>query len=319
MNGVMLLRILDMSLTESCKSCWEEGDVQIAKMKAKTSTVLVGLIGPSTKEEKDEADYAHRTPCRTCFLLAHSLSNCHHSFYMMHGWKTRTYVSNRCSSTGSNFVFWFCWEHCDAPAWIGFGRRATSCSAGFTTVLQERGASADRSKVHHSVRENLKSSPSQDPTSTGKLVALFSSKNRSNQEKTFPHNVFFGSEPFFDSWKEITCLLKRDLNSWSRNIKWSLLTLALVNFSGKLVLSGWNWRMAISDMKDLEESNSVYRKNWALERKHFEKLRLEAFTKWENWRELRNLRVHELSVCKLRERVSCHNTGAHFTDTWIEG
>ena len=40
--------------------------------------------------------------------------------------------------------------------------------------LQEREANAERSQVYHSQRENLMSSSSQDPTSTGKLVALFS-------------------------------------------------------------------------------------------------------------------------------------------------
>ena len=30
-------------------------------------------------------------------------------------------------------------------------------------------------------------------------------------------------------------------------------TLASVNFSGKLILSGWNWSMPITDMKNLEE------------------------------------------------------------------
>ena len=38
---------------------------------------------------------------------------------------------------------------------------------------QELGASAGRSQVYHSERENLMSSSSQDPTSTGKLVAVF--------------------------------------------------------------------------------------------------------------------------------------------------
>ena len=47
--------------------------------------------------------------------------------------------------------------------------------------LQERGASAERSQENHSERENLMSSSSRDPTSTGKLVAVFSSQNRMNQ------------------------------------------------------------------------------------------------------------------------------------------
>ena len=75
---------------------------------------------------------------------------------------------------------------------------------------------------------------------------------------------------------EITCLLKRDLNSWSRNTKRNLLTLALVNFSNKLMLSDWNWRTPISDMPNLEES------------KFDNTLRLEVSTKWENWRELKH-------------------------------
>ena len=43
--------------------------------------------------------------------------------------------------------------------------------------LQERESSAERSQVYHSERENVKCSSSQDPISTGKLVALFSSQN----------------------------------------------------------------------------------------------------------------------------------------------
>ena len=71
--------------------------------------------------------------------------------------------------------------------------------------LQEREANAERSQEEHSERENLMSSSSQDPISTGKPVALFSSKSRLNQE-TFSdredlplrHPQVFGSnEPFF--------------------------------------------------------------------------------------------------------------------------
>ena len=70
--------------------------------------------------------------------------------------------------------------------------------------LQEREASAERSQVYHSERENLMSSSSQDPTSTGKPVALFSSQNRLNQDTVSDRDVFslrhqqvFGStEPF---------------------------------------------------------------------------------------------------------------------------
>ena len=99
--------------------------------------------------------------------------------------------------------------------------------------LQEREEGADRSQVHHSERENLMSSSSQDLTSTGKLVAVFSSTNRLNQE-TFPTEKIFPSEinkflgavnrssdsltrqmlrNLFLMGTEITCLLQRDLNS----------------------------------------------------------------------------------------------------------
>ena len=43
-------------------------------------------------------------------------------------------------------------------------------------------ANADRPQVYHSVRENLVSNSSQVPKSTKRPVALFSNKNRSNQE-----------------------------------------------------------------------------------------------------------------------------------------
>ena len=44
--------------------------------------------------------------------------------------------------------------------------------------LQEREENAGRSQVYHSKRQDLTSSSSQDPITTGRLVALFSSKNR---------------------------------------------------------------------------------------------------------------------------------------------
>ena len=95
--------------------------------------------------------------------------------------------------TENSFDLIFCWEHCDAPSWIRFGRWANSCSAGFSPLyLQEREANADRSQFCHSVRENFMSSSSQVTKSTGKPVTLFSSKNRSNQGM-FPDREDFSS------------------------------------------------------------------------------------------------------------------------------
>ena len=71
--------------------------------------------------------------------------------------------------------------------------------------VQEQEASAEHSQVFHSERENLMSSSSHDPIGTGKLVALFSSHNRLNQETfsdreefSLRHQQVFGStESFF--------------------------------------------------------------------------------------------------------------------------
>ena len=56
--------------------------------------------------------------------------------------------------------------------------------------LHYRGASAERSQVYHCERENLMARSSQDPTSTRKPVAVFSSQNRLNQD-TFPIQTNF--------------------------------------------------------------------------------------------------------------------------------
>ena len=58
--------------------------------------------------------------------------------------------------------------------------------------MQEREASAERSQVYHSERENLMPSSSRDPISTGKLAALFSSQNRLYQD-TFSDRQDFSS------------------------------------------------------------------------------------------------------------------------------
>ena len=62
----------------------------------------------------------------------------------------------------------------------------------------------------------------------------------------------------------------------------SLLTLALVNFNDKLILSGWNWMKQIVGMKNLKESMFDLKKNWLWERKHFEILVSETSMKRTN-------------------------------------
>ena len=67
--------------------------------------------------------------------------------------------------------------------------------------LQERGARAERLQVYHSERENFMSSSSQDPTRTGKPVAVFSSQNRSNQD-TFSDRDEFSLETSTGFWEQ---------------------------------------------------------------------------------------------------------------------
>ena len=71
------------------------------------------------------------------------------------------------------------------------------------------------------------SSSSQDPTSTGKFVALFATQNRLNQETSsdredfpFRHQQVFGSNELFFRFSS----------------------------SNKLMFSDWNWRTPILDM-----------------------------------------------------------------------
>ena len=76
------------------------------------------------------------------------------------------------------------------------------------------------------LQENLKSSSSQDPISTEKLVAFFSSRNSLNQgtssdREDFLEDMNFSSDSptrqtlrnLFLMGIEITCLVRRDLNS----------------------------------------------------------------------------------------------------------
>ena len=90
--------------------------------------------------------------------------------------------------------------------------------------LQEREASAERSQVYHSERENLMSSSSQDPFKPKKfeLRNVFSQRGFSRRTSTgFWETLNFSSDSLtrqmlrnlFLMGTEITCLLKRDLNS----------------------------------------------------------------------------------------------------------
>ena len=99
----------------------------------------------------------------------------------------------------------------------------------------------------------------------------------------------------------ITCLLKRDLNSWSRNTKWNLLTLARLNFSNKLMLSDWNWRTPILDVQNLEGSKNRLREELAMEEKALGGTQIWRIHELREFKRAQELRVGEFSVHKLRE------------------
>ena len=90
--------------------------------------------------------------------------------------KTLSYYQPLLSSTQDSF------ESIAAPQEADFDDEQIRALLASPRYLPEREASAERSHVCHSEREGLMSSSSQDPTSTGKLVALFSSKNRLDEE-----------------------------------------------------------------------------------------------------------------------------------------
>ena len=103
--------------------------------------------------------------------------------------------------------------------------------------------------------KNLLSSSSQDPTSTGKLVAVFSSQNRLNQdisdrdEFSLRHQQVFGSNELltrFSKWQK--SLLDGNRGHLLAEARSELMTLELMNFSSKLKVSDRIWRTPISDM-----------------------------------------------------------------------
>ena len=119
---------------------------------------------------------------------------------------TRIYVSNLYfPQTEFCFDLRFCWKHCDAPPESDLDDEQIRALLASPLYMQEREANADRSQLYHSVREkNLMSGSSQVPKSMERPVALFSTKNRSNQETYFDRRFSSGhqqvlgnSEPLF--------------------------------------------------------------------------------------------------------------------------
>ena len=109
-------------------------------------------------------------------------------------------MSNRCSSHRPSFTSTYDSAESIAtpPLESDLNDEQIRALLASPLFLQKREASADRSQVCHSVRKNLMSSSSRAPKSTGKPVALFSSKSRSSQEvfSDEHHQILGNNEPF---------------------------------------------------------------------------------------------------------------------------
>ena len=140
-------------------------------------------------------------------------------------------VSNSCPTTSSRF---YLQPKTQRKASRPLKKRTLLTSPRY---VLEREASVERWRVYHSGRGSLMSSSSEDPkpVGTGKLVAVFSSQSRLNQDtlsgrEDFPlrHQQVVGSnEPFFRFSNQVNAAKSlldgnKDPNLLSRNTKWSL-------------------------------------------------------------------------------------------------
>ena len=200
--------------------------------------------------------------------------------------------------------------------------------------LQVRGASAERSQVYHSERESLMSSSSQDPTTGGTGETCRSVfKQRSDQEtvsarvrriKTHfpigtnvPWNInrFLGvMNRFSDSLTrqmlrnlflmetETTCLLKRDLNLCSMNIKWDLSTLVVsMSFSSKLMLTDWKLEDAHQGYVETRRERVRLQEELVMKEKGLRDTQIRNMHEVGDMKRAQELRVDQFSVQKLGE------------------
>ena len=101
---------------------------------------------------------------------------------------------------------------------------------------------------------------------------------------------------------EITCLLKRDLNSWSKNTKWNLLTLVLMWTSGANLCSAIGIAGRPSRMCRISKRASSTTRRISYERKSTSRYSgLVSVHEMGEMKRAQELRVDEFSVQKLRE------------------
>ena len=101
---------------------------------------------------------------------------------------------------------------------------------------------------------------------------------------------------------EITCLLKRDLNLCSMNIKWDLSTLAVsMSFSSKLMLSDWKLEDGPSRICRISKRGVRLQEELVMKEKGLRDTQIRHMHEVGDMKRAQELRVDEFSVQKLRE------------------
>ena len=143
---------------------------------------------------------------------------------------------------------WFCWEHNYSSPELDLDDEQIRGMLASPLYIQEREASAEWSQVHHTCIENSVSKVHlkirwvrKDPSPCFQAkIGWIKTPFSDGEDFSLRHQQVFGSnEPFLrfsypanlaksildGKWRTLA-LVKRDLNSLSRNTKWDLLTLA---------------------------------------------------------------------------------------------
>ena len=149
--------------------------------------------------------------------------------------------------------------------------------------LQERGASAERSQVYHTERENLMSSSSQDPTTggTGKPVAVFSSQNRLKKETaaSLKGTLLNAEEEFRDEKAE----------TGTRELQGQLVGCSQIV---------WNWTL----LRGLTGERVQLHEELSLQEGALRDIRIEGIQEVVELKRAQELRVDEFSVQKIERK-----------------
>ena len=100
-------------------------------------------------------------------------------------------------------------------------------------------------------------SSSQEPRASGKPNAMFS---LGNEEWETNSRVLFENSLIHQIWEDLSlkaikiiCLVRQDLNLWSKNIKFNLSIIVSVSSSNKLMLKDWNYQVRLQEELSLKE------------------------------------------------------------------